>query len=304
MPESDCAYHTHAHAKLNLALAVGGAIDDPASPVHGYHPICSYMHAIDLCDRVEIERRREGQGSEYDIAWGGQGGDRAPVRWAMEHDLAARAHRAMEASVGRALPVRIRITKSIPAGGGLGGGSSDAASVLVGLDRLFGLGLEPSTLATMGAALGSDIPFFIDARRTIPRAAIVEGLGERIERLAGVHGGTEVTLVIPPFACATGAVYGAFDAMLARNPGHRLDAARVRRVADSLDPGALFNDLGPCAIGVEPRLGAIIERVGGALGVPVHITGSGSTLFVLGRVDAEQLSLAAPGCTVRAARLC
>ena len=110
MPESDCAYHTHAHAKLNLALAVGGAIDDPASPVHGYHPICSYMHAIDLCDRVEIQRRREGQGSEYDIAWGGQGGDRAPVRWAMEHDLAARAHRAMEASVGRARPARLRIT--------------------------------------------------------------------------------------------------------------------------------------------------------------------------------------------------
>ncbi len=308
MPDADRTYRSRAHAKLNLALVVGRAVDDPGSPTHGYHPIRSYMHAIELHDTVEIERLamggRFGPESEYDIAWRRKDGSRRPVGWSISTDLAARAHRAAEAAAGRPLPVRITITKSIPAGGGLGGGSSDAAAVLTGLDTLFGLGLGESGLHTLGATLGSDVAFFLDDGRAVPRPAMVESLGERIERLPTAHAGSVVTLIVPPFGCATGAVYAAFDRLNGADPGRGLDARRVRRVAQTLDPGALFNDLAPAAIEAEPRLGEIIERVSAALGKGVHVTGSGSTLFVPGEIDAGLVGRTAPGCRVVVTRLC
>ena len=293
-------FTTRAYAKLNLALAVGAPVDAPGSPHHGYHPICSYMHAIDLFDELRIERLGMGEQSRFDLAWADAGGQVRPIEWPIEQDLVYRAHGALEACAGRSLPCAITLAKHIPAGGGLGGGSSDAASVLMGLDRVFGLGLGREALLAIAMTLGSDIGYFIDETDP-PRPAIVSGFGERIERAGSSHAGTEVTLVLPPVGCATGAVYRAFDSGL---PG-TVDVAGGRRLVDSpvLEDDLLFNDLASSAVEVQPLVGELIETLGEALGHRVHVTGSGSTLFVLGRVDEDQIHEVAPDCRVVCTRL-
>ena len=289
-----------AYAKLNLALAIGPAVDDPASRSHGYHPICSYMHAIELHDTIEIERASS---TEYDIAWLSEKGSADPVGWALESDLGVRAHRAMEALAGTALPCAIRVRKAIPAGGGLGGGSSDAASVLLGLNELFGLGLGRERLVSIAMTLGSDIAFFVDPGFTPPRPAIVEGFGERIERLNERREGTEVTLIFPPFGCATGAVYGAFDAVCDRDaPDER--PARAFAGESPVGDEMIVNDLFEAACATTPRLREVRDALASGLGRAVHLSGSGSTLFVLGRVEAGRVHEVAPDCRVVHTRLC
>jgi len=291
---------TRAYAKLNLALSVGAPIDAPQSPRHGYHPICSYMHAIDLCDEVVIERLEDGESSAFEIGWAEDDGSTRPVEWAIEQDLVFRAHAALQRTTRRSLPSAVKVTKSIPAGGGLGGGSSDAACVLMGLDRVFGLGLGISALRDIAMTLGSDIAYFID-EHTPARPAIVSGFGESIERVDTKHVGCEVTLVLPRFGCSTGGVYQAFD----RLGPDAVDVPAVRRVVDSdtLVDAMLINDLTPAACIVEPRLGALIERIRKSIGRGVHVTGSGSTCFVLGRVDRACICDLVPDCRIVNTRL-
>jgi len=272
-----------AYAKVNLALTVAR----PAEP-GGLHPVCSWMHAINLFDEIEIDRLGDGAEPVYELGW--KSGDEpdsalSEVEWTIEDDLAVRAHRALEASIGRSLPVRLRVSKRIPAGGGLGGGSSDAASVLVGLNQVFDLGLSRVQLVALGLGLGSDVPFFIDPDRAIPRPAIVEGIGGAITRLDQHHDGLEITLFIPRFGCETGQVYQTFDELVGAM--HRLDEGRVRRCGDLkvLDNDALFNDLASPAEVVEPRLGVLRHGLEAELGRPIHVSGSGSTLFVVGSFD-------------------
>lgn len=281
------------HAKVNLALAVGPPIP-PGEPHAGHHPICSWMACLDLCDRLRIERLADGRASEFDIAWD----DARPVEWRPETDLAVRAHALLEAHAGRALPVRLALRKSIPAGGGLGGGSADAASTLLVLRDLFHLDLAAPALAALASRLGSDVAFFLDDESP-PRPAIVSGLGDRIERLA--RASAELILVCPPFGCPTGAVYRAYDDSAAP-----LRETEVRRLAGAGAPDAssLFNDLTRPAERVEPRLAALRARLTSALGVPVHMSGSGSTLFVLGGAAlARPAAAAAPECRVLTTRL-
>lgn len=309
MPTHTSPFTVRAHAKLNLALAVGPALDAPGTPQHGYHPICSYMHAIELCDEVRIERLDPGEPSRFDIAWQQSDGGTTPVGWEIGRDLVYRAHRALEHHSGQALPCAITVRKSIPAGAGLGGGSSDAASVLLGLDRVFGLGLGHAGLMPIAMALGSDLGFFLDDASadgsTPPRPAVVSGFGERIERVRPIHAGAGVTLILPPFGCATGAVYRAYD----RDPGssERFSAVSesVRSLArsQSLDESARSNDLLEAAIGAVPRLRAVYASLCERLGVPVSLSGSGSTLFVLGLEQAQRIREVVPDCRVVGARL-
>jgi 4-diphosphocytidyl-2-C-methyl-D-erythritol kinase len=254
--------------------------------MHGYHPICSYMHAIDLADEIEIGVLDTGEESRFEIVWDDGGGITRAVDWAIETDLVFRAHGALQRETGRELPCSVRVCKAIPAGGGLGGGSSDAASVLIGLDRLFGLGLGAAGLLPIAMSLGSDIGYFldevcIDGNRPA-RPAVVSGFGESIERVQPRHAGSEVTLILPGFGCATGAVYGAFDGM---NPP-ALDDASVRLISTSerLSDALIVNDLTPAACAVSPALGVLIDTLGNELDRVVHVTGSGSTMFVLGRI--------------------
>lgn len=291
MPGPD-AIHARAHAKINLALAVGPAL--PQGGTHaGYHPIASWMHAIDLHDEITLTRAAE---TGYDMAWV----DGTPIDWTLDADLCVRAHRAIETLSGRTLPIHVRVRKSIPAGGGLGGGSADAGVVLLALRELFALQLDDGALAACAHALGTDIPFFVDPDAwrmcQAPRPALVSGLGDRIERTERRSG--PLTLICPPFGCPTGAVYRAFDA----EPTQACDETRVRALAAGpIDPHALFNDLTGPAERVEPRLLVLRTRLADALGVPVHVSGSGSTLFCV--APAETVRPFATGCRVISAEL-
>lgn len=282
-------------AKINLCLAVGPP--EPAdSSKPGFHRIASWFAAIDLCDEIELSRAQAGAGS-CRIVWADDAPKPSPIDWAIETDLGVRAHRLLEHAVGRSLPVDMVIRKRIPVGGGLGGGSSDAAGVLVGLAALFDLPIRPSELRDLSARLGSDIAFFIDERPAdvrdggrivlAPRPALVTGFGETLERLnpPTPAPGTHVLLFIPEFGCPTGAVYRSFDA----RTHALLDEPRVRTlIARSCSTGAiasseLFNDLAEPACDVQPQLAAELQRLRKAFGdtTPIHVTGSGSTMFAL-----------------------
>lgn len=301
------AYHRpvliRAHAKVNLALAVGPPLPKEEGGAAGYHPIASWMAAIELGDEIELEQMG-GPRSVYRVEWAADAPRATPIDWPIEKDLAARAHQLMEVQVGRVLPVHLVVRKRTPVGGGLGGGSADAAAVLRGVNELFELGLSGAALVALSAKLGSDIGFFIDDGRAIggpPRPALVSGLGQEVERVPAVgegageaRGGPALVLLLPMFGCPTGPVYRAFDA---RGPGP-LRAAAVRRLihdavaAGSIDSAWLFNDLAAAAEAVATGLGPIRRHAASVLGVPVHVTGSGSTLFALAPSAATALEWA------------
>lgn len=293
-----------AHAKLNLALGVGAPVDAPGEPTHGYHPICSYMHTIDLFDRIDIVRAPDATKAKFDIAWEGVDGTSRPVEWQIEQDLVYKAYKALLRRTGRAMPCSITVRKSIPAGGGLGGGSSDAASVLMGLNTLFGLGLglDEAGLVSVAMTIGTDIAYFLDLGHTPPRPAIVSGFGECIERMSSTHAGDEVTLILPPFGCATGGVYRAFDTLSDRA---QPDASAVRAVAQAepIKDGMLFNDLYRAACVVSEVLDGLRSAIEVAVHRPVQMSGSGSTLFVLGRIDPALVHEVSPDCRVVHTRL-
>jgi 4-diphosphocytidyl-2-C-methyl-D-erythritol kinase len=172
--------------------------------------------------------------------------------------------------------VQLRLRKRIPVGGGLGGGSSNAAAMLRALDALFDLRLRAEYLEAISRELGSDVPFLVRGG-----SALVEGTGERLTRVAMpvVH----LVLVFPSVACPTGPVYHAFDRL---RPDARLDAPRVRALVDAADGGWLradmpFNDLADAALDVAPALAGLRARIERVAQSPVHVSGSGSTLFIV-----------------------
>jgi 4-diphosphocytidyl-2-C-methyl-D-erythritol kinase len=146
-----------APAKINLFLHVVGRRAD------GYHELQTAFQLLDLCDTVVIESRADGRIERS-----------APLEGVAENaDLTVRAARALKEASGTALGASIRVRKRIPTGGGLGGGSSDAATTLVALNRIWGCGLTAADLARIGLGLGADVPVFVHGR-----SAWAEGVGE------------------------------------------------------------------------------------------------------------------------------
>ena len=273
-----------APAKVNLALAVGPPGDS------GLHPIASWMVTIDLCDDLELRRLPEGSLSRFSIEWHPEARQRRAIDWSITSDLAVRAHQGLERCVGRALPVQLRLRKRIPIGGGLGGGSSDAAAMIGALVRLFELPIEPRDRTAIAGGLGSDVPFLLDGG-----SALVEGVGDRLQRL-GSPPPLHLTLLLPAEGCATGAVYRRFDGLGAPP----FDAARVRALAARchppegapLRPEDPFNDLAEPAFLEHPPLRGLAAAFTEIAGRPAHVSGSGSTLFVVAADAAEARSLA------------
>lgn len=263
-----------AWGKINLALAVGPP--EAGGLRKGWHRIASWMHSIDLFDTIEVERLPAGA-STLVTHWADDAPQPSPIDWPPEADLVSRAHRALELHVGQPLPARIRITKRIPVGSGLGGGSSDAAGTLLALRDLFDLGLPDHALRDIGASLGSDVPFFIDDR-VPPRPALVLAFGEAIKRVTPSR--ADLALILPPFGCGTAAVYQAFDGTLRADHSRRDDLVEAA-CGPTPDPDRLFNDLAPAAEAVYPDLARLRRRAAEVFGRPVHLSGSGSTLFVI-----------------------
>jgi 4-diphosphocytidyl-2-C-methyl-D-erythritol kinase len=323
MPHSDIL-HLRCPAKINLALSVAAPL--ATGPSQGLHPIASWIAALDLADDLTLARLPAPQAAgfspgsashpPFDIAFHSDAPRPQPIDWPLEKDLTFRAWQLLQQHVGHALPVRITLRKRIPAGGGLGGGSSNAAAMLVGLNQLFSLHLPTATLKTLAASLGSDVVFFVTALSEHSPQALVTGVGDQIQPLQtegfspGPPGSPNpksqitnhqspipITLFFPPFGCPTGPVYRAFDAL-----GPAPATPDERRVRDLLQlhplpPHAPFNDLAQPACIVQPALGDLIGALAAALQWPIHVTGSGSTLFAVasGTDHAHDLARRAAG---------
>lgn len=276
------------HAKINLILKVAPPNEQ------GFHPIRSWMHPIDLSDQLTVTRTDST--STFTVKW--DNGD--PVEWPIESDLLYKAHRAMESHLNRQLPVDVQLIKSIPAGGGLGGGSSNAAGMMLLLNELFEAGLDEKELQSIAHSIGTDIPFFLDLERHTlnrpPRPAIVSGIGELIHRLDPIE--ADLTLLIPPFGCPTGAVYQAFDRMLPESGVQQIDptinAEQVDAIASksTIQRSELSNDLTAPATEVVPQLRSMLDALAD-LGLTAHLSGSGSTIFMLGHPEEAVVNILA-----------
>ena len=152
--------HWPAPAKLNLFLHIVGRRPN------GYHELQTVFQLVDLCDTVSVTVLDDGR-IERPVG---------PKDVPPEEDLVVRAARALQARSGTPLGASLRVKKKIPMGGGLGGGSSDAATTLLALNRLWGCGLTVGELAGLGLPLGADVPVFVHGS-----SAWAEGVGERLE---------------------------------------------------------------------------------------------------------------------------
>jgi 4-diphosphocytidyl-2-C-methyl-D-erythritol kinase len=257
-----------APAKLNLFLHVTGRRAD------GYHELQSVFVPVNLADTLDFESRTDGAIERS----GDVIGD--PAR-----DLCVRAARLLQQASGCALGVSIHVDKAIPAGSGMGGGSSDAATTLLALNRLWGLGWSRPQLAALAVQLGADVPFFLGAG-----PAFVEGIGERLAPVAvrpawyavihpQVHVSTVEIFNDPGLTRDTklttisdfSAAQGAFSATAPMTPRESSAGPASHR--------ALFgaNDLQAVATRRAPEILAALEHLG-RFG-PARMTGSGSAVF-------------------------
>jgi 4-diphosphocytidyl-2-C-methyl-D-erythritol kinase len=236
-----------APGKLNLFLHVTGRRDD------GYHLLQSAFMLVDWHDTLHFERRPDAAISREDL------GPALPP-----DDLVVRAARALQAATGCTEGAHIAIDKRLPTQAGMGGGSSDAASCLLALNRLWRTGLSLAQLESIGLALGADVPFFLRGRN-----AWVEGIGERITPVALPPG--RFLLVKPPLGLDTAAVF--------RHPALRRDtdaAILSGFAANPLQFGR--NDLQPVARQLCPQVGEALDWLA-LQGLAGRMTGSGSAVF-------------------------
>ena len=264
----DGGLRTFAPAKINLDLRVGPRRDD------GFHPLDSVVVKVTLYDRIDLRARTDG-----DVTLLCTGADCGPD----ERNLAYRAARIL--AEGRDVPgADITLAKSIPPGGGVGGGSSDAAAVLGALRTLWNLDVSDADLAGMAAELGSDVPLFLGGS-----ASRMTGRGEHLEPVT-VHPFVAV-LILPGFACPTGDVYRAFD----ETPTPKTDPLSLDTFAapPSVWRSRLVNELAGAAERVCPELARLYAKLSDAVAPPVCITGSGSTMFTLCDDEPEAAATAA-----------
>jgi len=251
-----------APAKLNLALLVG-----PARP-DGFHEIASLMVPVTLADRVVVERT-PGAGLDVvcDVAPGAQ-------------NLAAKLVRELEARLERAFEVRVTIEKQVPHGGGLGGGSSDAAATLIALERLFALELSQRLRHDVAAAVGSDVPFFL-----WPGPQLVMGRGLLLKEVAlpDLH----LVIAVPDLGLSTATVYrwrdeDAQTTLKEFAPRARALSARVQAAHTVEDVAALVhNDLEASVTARRPAVAALRDRLFAEGALAAAMTGSGAAVFGL-----------------------
>ena len=272
-------------AKINLALSVGAP-----DPARGHlHPIASWMVTLGFADTLHL-RATPDQRTTFDLAFAEDAPRPEPIDWPLDNDLAYRAHRLLEAHVGRALPVHATLRKRIPTGAGLGGGSSDAAGMLFGLNRLFDLRLPDATFRELAGQLGSDVVFLTAALAQGMTGALVTGTGDTLAD-ASPKAPLQVVLLLPPHHCPTGAVYRAFDEL---RPDAAVDEPRVRALTQAapLDGAACFNDLAAAALHVCPALRELRDAIQQTVPYPIHITGSGAAMFLLAECESDASRLA------------
>jgi 4-diphosphocytidyl-2-C-methyl-D-erythritol kinase len=240
-------YDVPAPAKLNLFLHVTGRRPD------GMHLIQSAFMLIDWCDTLHFERRPGGALSREDLE-----------RSLPADDLVLQAARALQAASGTAQGAHISIEKRLPEQAGMGGGSSDAASCLLALNKLWGTGLSLPQLARIGLQLGADVPFFLSGGN-----AWVEGIGEKLTPIALPP--ARFAVVKPAEGLGTASIFG--DPQLNRST----DAAIISGFAAN-PYGFGRNDLQPVAQRLCAGVSQALEWLG-SQGLTGRMTGSGSAVF-------------------------
>lgn len=240
-----------APAKLNLFLHVVGRRAD------GYHELQTAFVAIDLADTLDFELRADGRIE--------RGGD---LCGPPQDDLAVRAARLLQQAAGSPLGASIEVVKTIPTGAGLGGGSSDAATTLLALNRLWRLQWPRERLAELGARLGADVPFFLG-----PGPAFAEGIGERLTPVALPR--LWFALVYPQVHVSTAEVFG--DSALTRNTKRTTISGFSAAVQDLDRIPFGSNDLEPVVRGRVAEVDRALELLG-RFGV-ARMTGSGSAVY-------------------------
>jgi 4-diphosphocytidyl-2-C-methyl-D-erythritol kinase len=247
-------FRADAPAKINRELRIGGLRPD------GYHEIRSRLVAIDLCDSIAVA---SGDG-KLELSCEGLAVPRG------ESNLVLRAARALAARIGRRPDARIHLTKRIPIGAGLAGGSSDAALTLALLTRLWRAPVSTEDLAELGAGLGSDVPFFL-----IGGEADVGGRGERVFPLPDSEI-TELLLLIPPFPISTRDAYLTWRRS-ARSGGE----SPLPNSLDIETSGRFFgpNDLAFAVLQVRAEMNVLLGSAR-ELASEAAITGSGSTIVL------------------------
>jgi 4-diphosphocytidyl-2-C-methyl-D-erythritol kinase len=233
-----------APAKINLFLHVVGRRAD------GYHLLQTVFQFIDLCDHIEIGVREDGRIVRT----------RAIEGVSEEQDLALRAARLLQEATGTKLGADLAVEKHIPLGGGLGGGSSDAATTLLALNRLWGTGLKTADLAALSLKLGADVPVFIHGQN-----AWAEGIGEDLTPVN--LDPAWYVLIHPGVSVPTAAVFGAPE--LTRN------TIPLRIAAFSKDLGS--NDLEPVVRSRFPQVAAALDWLK-SFG-DARMSGSGACVF-------------------------
>jgi 4-diphosphocytidyl-2-C-methyl-D-erythritol kinase len=236
-----------APAKLNLFLHVLGRRGD------GMHLLQSAFMLIDWCDTLHFEVRGDGTLSREDLT--------APLP---ADDLVLKAARALQAATGTQLGAHIAIDKRIPSEAGMGGGSSDAATALLALNRLWKTDLRRAELAALGEKIGADVPFFVGGHN-----AWVEGVGEKLTPIELPQ--ARFAVVKPPEGVPTAAIFG-HPALKRASPA----AIITGFAANPFAFGA--NDLQPVAQTLCPAVTKALQWLG-SQGFEARMTGSGSAVF-------------------------
>ncbi|MEA9875803.1 4-(cytidine 5'-diphospho)-2-C-methyl-D-erythritol kinase [Xanthomonas campestris pv. raphani] len=265
MSASDPAWSAWpAPAKLNMFLQIVGRRAD------GYHLLQTVFRLLDWGDTVHVRLRTDGRIQRIGASLPGV---------AEDDDLMVRAARALQIHAGTVLGAELRVDKRIPAGGGFGGGSSDAATVLVALNALWCLGLPVDTLAELGLRLGADVPVFVRGHN-----AWAEGVGEKLTPISLPQ--AAYVLVDPGIHVPTPVLFQSQE--LTR------DAAPAK-IADFASGSLLDNAFEPVLRRREPAIEAVFQALS-RIGTP-RLTGSGSGCFVefATRAAAEQAMAHLPG---------
>ncbi|NLF22022.1 MAG: 4-(cytidine 5'-diphospho)-2-C-methyl-D-erythritol kinase [Lentisphaerae bacterium] len=276
-----------APAKINLTLEVLGRRAD------GYHDIRSILVPVSLADDVEL---RESDGDRLEVV--PDDVDTGAIGPAAEN-LALRAAGLLRRRAGLARRVAIRIVKRIPVGGGLGGGSADAAATLAGLNRLWGLDWPQARLMELAAELGSDVPALVHGG-----AVCIEGRGERVtpvldaDRRGGDTPGFCVLLVNPGLAISTGEIYRTRAEGLTSSPdSYTITHSALRSGDVEAAATGLFNGLEERVFSKYPVVGRLARQLKTTAAAGVLLSGSGATVFALVRnaAQAERIRRSLPG---------